>query len=171
MNQQLKTVLLTIITLSVFAIALVELSGVSSTALFNKYGIGEGGSHDHDHEKESDIAKREKEMKTLPKTQISFDDTKHDFGSITEGDVVKYAYHFKNTGNNPLLIAKAVASCGCTVPSYPKQPIPPGGEGEIVVEFNSTNRVGIQNKNVLVYSNSAEESMSIGFTVEVKEKK
>lgn len=167
MNPQLKTILLTVLTLSVFTIAIVELSGVSNTALFNKYGIGEGG-HVHDDEKLVD--KRKEEVKSMPKTQITFDDTKHDFGTITEGEVVKHAYRFKNAGTNPLLISNAVASCGCTVPSYPKEPIPPGGEGEIVVEFNSTNRPGIQNKNVLVYSNAQEEAVSIGFTVEVKEK-
>lgn len=168
MNQQLKTILLTVLTLSLFAIALVELSGVSSTALFNKYGIGEGGSHQH--EDEVLVDKRDARMKSMPKTQISFDDTKHDFGVITEGEIAKHAYHFKNTGDQPLLISKAIASCGCTVPSYPKQPIPPGGEGDIVVEFNSKNRVGKQNKNVLVYSNAQQEAMSIGFSVEVKEK-
>ena len=114
--------------------------------------------------------KRKEEVKAMPKTQISFDDTKHNFGTITEGEIVKHAYHFKNTGTNPLLISNAQASCGCTVPSYPKEPIPPGGEGEIVVEFNSANRPGQQNKNVLVYSNAQEEAISIGFTVEVKEK-
>lgn len=171
MNQQLKTVLLTVLTLSVFAIALVELSGISSRALFNKYGIGEGG-HEHAHEDDKDeVKKREEKMKAMPKTTISFDDTKHNFGTITEGEKVKHAYKFKNTGNNPLLISNAVASCGCTVPSYPKQPIPPGGEGEIVVEFNSTNRAGQQKKNVMIYSNAQEEAMSIGFDVEVKEKK
>ena len=167
MNPQLKTILLTVLTLSVFAIALVELSGVSSTALFNKYGIGDGG---HTHEDEKLVDKRKEEVKAMPKTQISFDDTKHNFGTITEGEIVKHAYHFKNTGTNPLLISNAQASCGCTVPSYPKEPIPPGGEGEIVVEFNSTNRPGQQNKNVLVYSNAQEEAMSIGFVAEVKEK-
>lgn len=168
MNPQLKTILLTILTLSVFAIAIVELSGVSSTALFNKYNIGDGGNHVH--EDEELVDKRKEEAKAMPKTIISFDNTKHDFGTITEGEVVKHAYRFKNAGTNPLLISNAVASCGCTVPSYPKEPIPPGGEGEIVVEFNSTKRPGIQNKNVLVYSNAQEEAVSIGFTVEVKEK-
>lgn len=168
MNQQLKTILLTVLTLSVFTIALVELSGVSSTALFNKYNIGEGG---HVHEDEGEVKKREEKAKAMPKTVISFEDTKHDFGTITDGEVVKHAYKFKNTGDNPLLISNAVASCGCTVPSYPKQPIPPGGEGEIIVEFNSKNRVGQQKKNVLIYSNGQEEAMSIGFNVEVKEKK
>lgn len=168
MNPQFKTILLTVLTLSVFTLALVELSGVSSEALFNKYGIGDGGSHVH--EDPALIDKRKEEASAMPKTQMTFDDTKHDFGTITEGEVVKHAYHFKNTGTNPLLISNAVASCGCTVPSYPKEPIPPGGEGEIVVEFNSANRAGVQNKNVLVYSNAQEEAMSIGFTVEVTKK-
>jgi hypothetical protein len=169
MNAQIKTVLLTVLTLSVFVLALVELSGVSSTALFNKYGIGNDNGHGTKvppMEIESKTAK----MKEMPKTTIQFDTTKHDFGTIKEGTVVKHSYHFKNTGEHPLLISNAVASCGCTVPSYPKEPIPPGGEGDIEVEFNSKGRKGHQEKNVLVYSNAQLETMSIGFVVEVKEK-
>lgn len=168
MNQQLKTILLTVLTLSVFTIALVELSGVSSRALFNKYGIGQGGNHVH--ENEMILEDPDAKIKDMPKTIMSFTETKHDFGEIKEGEIVKHAYHFKNAGKNPLMISRAVASCGCTVPSYPKEPIPPGGEGEIMVEFNSTNRKGTQRKNVLIYSNAQEESLSIGFIVDVKEK-
>lgn len=167
MNTQLKTILLTVLTLSVFTIALVELSGVSSHALFNKYNIGDGGSHVNQNEDE--VAKREAKMKSMPRTSIIFDDTKHDFGTIKEGEIAKHSFHFKNIGQNPLLISKAVASCGCTVPSYPKDPILPGQDGEILVEFNSKNRVGQQKKNILVYSNAQEEAMSIGFVAEVVE--
>ncbi len=163
MNSQFKTILLTVLTLSVFSIALVELSGISSTALFNKYGIGEA----HHHEDESEVQKREAKAKEMPRTIIAFENTKHSFGTIKEGQQVRHAYHFKNTGANPLLITKAVASCGCTVPSYPKEPIPPGGEGDIVVEFNSKKREGHQQKNVLIYSNAQEESISIGFDADV----
>lgn len=169
MNTQLKTILLTVLTLSVFVIALVELSGVSSTALFNKYGIGNGGNG-MTNDTPDEQQKKDAQRKTMAKTTITFDSTKHSFGTITEGEKVKHAYKFKNTGTNPLLISNAVASCGCTVPSYPKEPIPPGGEGEVVVEFNSENRKGHQQKNVLIYSNAQEEAMSIGFDVDVKEK-
>lgn len=162
MNQQLKTVLLTILTLSVFVIALVELSGVSKTALINRF---EGSAEKNE---QALIKNREQQAKNMPKTTLEFAETMHHFGTIEEGKIVKYAYHFKNTGNNPLLISNAIASCGCTVPSYPKEPIPPGGEGDIVVEFNSKNRTGHQQKNVLVYSNAQQESMSIGFEVDVK---
>lgn len=167
MNQQLKTILLTILTLSCFVIALVELSGVSKTAIFNKYGIG--SAHDHDHQPESEVEKRQQQAKDMPKTTIEYTETLHNFGTIKEGEVVKHSFHFKNTGSQPLLISNAVASCGCTIPSFSKEPIPPGGEGDIVVEFNSKNRAGHQKKNVIVYSNAQQEAMSIGFEVDVKE--
>ena len=171
MNSQIKTILLTVLTLSLFAIALVELSGVSSTALFNKYGIGGGGVDKKAAMPESEAAKREKTAAEMPKTSIEFTDTKYDFGTITEGDVVKHAYRFRNSGASPLYIIKTEVSCGCTVPSFPKEPIPPGGEGEIVVQFNSNRKAGHQQKNVLIWSNASVGKLSIGFTADVKEKK
>ena len=170
MNQQLKTVLLTILTLSVFVIALVELSGVSKTALINKYNIGGTASEEHQHGAKTEEEEREAKAMNMPKTKIVFDEKKHDFGTITEGDIVRHSFHFRNTGDQPLLITKAIASCGCTVPSYPKEPIPPGGDGNIEVEFNSKTRVGHQQKNVIIYSNADEATTSIGFEAEVKEK-
>ena len=161
MNQQLKTVLLTVLTLSVFIIALVELSGVSKTALVNKWNGEEHHHHDHATEIKNNI--------NLPKTTIEFAETRHSFGTITEGEKVRHAFTFKNTGSNPLIISNAVASCGCTVPSYPKEPIAPGGEGEVIVEFNSAGREGHQQKNVLIYSNAQQEAISIGFDADVKE--
>lgn len=159
MNQQLKTALLTILTLSVFVIALVELSGVSKTALINKWN----GEEQHD-------PGGSKTTANLPKTTISFEEMKHSFGTITEGEKVRHSFRFKNTGNNPLVISNAVASCGCTVPSYPKKPIAPGEEGEIVVEFNSSGRKGHQQKNVMIYSNAQQEAISLSFDAEVNEK-
>jgi len=168
MNPQIKTILLTILTLSCLAIAMVELSGVSSTALFNKYGIGNGGhSAQHEAEKKEEEA-RTKQAADMPKTTMVFTDTLHDFGTIKEGEVVKHAFHFKNTGNAPLLIIKALASCGCTVPSVPKAPIAPGGEGDIMVEFDSNNRKGHNHKNVLVFSNATLERMPIAFDADVQ---
>lgn len=169
MNPQIKTVLLTILTLSCFTIALVELSGVSSTALFNKYGIGAGGNGTPAAAK-TEMDDRMAKVAAMPKTMIEFTDTKHNFGTITEGDVVSYSYHFKNSGQHPLLISRTDVSCGCTTPSYPRQPIPPGGEGDIEVRFNSAGKKGQQHKNILVHSNAQEEAISIGFDADVKEK-
>jgi hypothetical protein len=168
MNSQLKTILLTVLTLSVFTIALVELTGVSSTALFNKYKIGSGGTDHGTHMSLSEADQRVKQTAGMPKTVIAFNDTKHSFGKIKEGEIVKHNYHFKNTGNAPLMISRAEASCGCTVPSFPKEPIPPGAEGDITVQFDSHNRKGHQQKNVLVWSNAQQEKMSIGFDAEVE---
>jgi hypothetical protein len=166
MNAQVKTILLTVLTLSVFTIAIIELSGVSSTALFNKYGIGKGGNAENAVTIDEG-SQRHKQALQMPKTEMTFVDTKHVFGEIKEGTIAKHAFHFKNTGTAPLLISQAVASCGCTVPSFPKQPIPPGGEGDITVEFNSDHRKGHQQKNVLIYSNAQLEKMSIGFEADV----
>lgn len=160
MNAQLKTILLTVLTLSVFVLTLVELSGVSSTALFNKYHIGSNPNQ----------PSRDQEVAQLPKTSIQFYDTMYNFGEIKEGDVVKHAFKFKNTGNNPLMISKADVSCGCTVPTFSKEPIAPGGEGEIMVQYNSSHHPGTQQKNVIVHSNAQLEAISIGFKAEVKEK-
>ena len=166
MNSQIKTILLTILTLSCFVIALVELSGVSSTSFFNKFGVGKGGSA-----KEmtySEEEQREKKAATMPKTTISFTDTKFSFGKIKEGTVVKHSFHFKNTGAAPLYIIRAQASCGCTVPVIPKEEIAPGAESDIVVQFDSNNRKGHQMKNVLVTSNAVVEKISIGFDADVE---
>jgi hypothetical protein len=168
MNAQLKTILLTVITLSLFTITLVELSGVSSTALFNKYHFGSGGSDKGVGLTNHEADQRHQQALAMPKTILAFTDTKFSFGKIKEGDVVKHAFHFKNAGNAPLLISRAEASCGCTVPSFPKEPVPPGGEGDVLVQFDSHNRKGHQQKNVLVWSNSQLEKMSIGFDAEVE---
>lgn len=89
-----------------------------------------------------------------PLPAFSFAKTVHDFGQITEGDVVTHTFTFTNTGEAPLVIQDAKATCGCTVPSYPKTPIPAGGTGEIVVEFNSSNKPGVQNKTVTLTANT-----------------
>ncbi len=168
MNGQLKTILLTVLTLSAFTLVLVELSGVSSTALFNKYHIGSPSA-----DRGADLTLTEAEQRVtqasaMPKTEIQFADTKHSFGRIKEGDVVKHAYHFRNAGKAPLLISRAEASCGCTVPSFPKEPIAPGAEGDITVQFDSHNKQGHQQKAVLIWSNSSIEKLSIGFDAEVE---
>lgn len=164
MNNQLKTILLTISTLSLFAIALVELSGVSKTAFINKYGSGTDTKPGN-----PAAPDRDKRMKDMPMTTIQFADSFYNFGTIKEGDIVKHEYKFRNVGTSPLFIARAEASCGCTVPSFPKEPLAPGEEGVITVQFNSSGRAGHQQKNVMVFSNAQQDRISIGFEAEVTE--
>jgi hypothetical protein len=85
---------------------------------------------------------------------MTFTETEYDFGNIKEGDVIKHTFKFTNTGKAPLVIENATAPCGCTVPSWPKEPIAPGATGEINVQFNSTGKVGQQNKVVTITANT-----------------
>src|SRR5215217_47976 len=79
----------------------------------------------------------------------------YNFGKIKKGEVVSYAFKFKNTGAVPLIIKDAMATCGCTVPEPPKEPILPGKESEIKVVFNSAGKpVGATDKVVTVTSNA-----------------
>ena len=86
--------------------------------------------------------------------RIKFDKTEHDFGTISEGDVVETVFTFTNTGKSELIIASAKGSCGCTVPEWPKEPILPGEEGQILVKFNSTSRTNLQQKQVTLVTNT-----------------
>lgn len=88
---------------------------------------------------------------TLP--EIKFEEEEHDFGRITQGEKVSYAFKFKNIGKGNLIIASAAGSCGCTVPEFPKEPVLPGQEGKINVVFNSEGKSGIQEKTITVVTN------------------
>ena len=89
-----------------------------------------------------------------PLPVMEFSNTDHDFGTITEGDVVEYTYAFKNTGAAPLIIQSAQGSCGCTVPDWTKEPIPVGATGFVKAKFDSNGKPNIQNKTVTVTANT-----------------
>ena len=89
-----------------------------------------------------------------PKTSIQFDKVEHDFGTIKQGDQVECSFKITNTGQEPLIIEEAHGSCGCTVPDYPKEPIPPGQSRDMKVKFNSTGKKGKQAKTVTVTANT-----------------
>ncbi|RUA27644.1 MAG: hypothetical protein DSY77_17120 [Bacteroidetes bacterium] len=102
---------------------------------------------------------------------MEFSEKTHDFGTITEGDVVTKVFTFKNTGEAPLIISNATSSCGCTVPSYPKdKPIAPGEEGEIEVKYNSRGKKNQDNKVVRITANTwpATNNITIKAFVEPK---
>tara|TARA_B100000676_G_C17552448_1_gene568099 strand:- start:78 stop:545 length:468 start_codon:yes stop_codon:yes gene_type:complete len=86
--------------------------------------------------------------------KFTFDQEEHNFGQIRDGDIVSHTFRFTNSGEAPLIISKATAACGCTVPQWPKQPIPVGGSGEIQVQFDSSNKPGMQNKVVTITANT-----------------
>jgi hypothetical protein len=88
-------------------------------------------------------------------TEITFEQNMFDFGTIKEGELVNHKFKFTNTGKNPLLITNASASCGCTVPNWPKEPIAPGKSSEIDVTFNSEGKPNHAEKTVTVVANTS----------------
>ena len=90
-------------------------------------------------------------------TSVQIIDSVYDFGKVKDGERVTYSYRFRNTGNKPLVISSATASCGCTVPEKPEEPVKPGEIGFLKVVFNSEGRVGPTHKEVTVISNAYPE--------------
>ncbi|MBO6287366.1 MAG: DUF1573 domain-containing protein [Prevotella sp.] len=91
--------------------------------------------------------------------EIKFDKTEHNFGTFAESQPVqKCTFTFTNTGNAPLVINQAVASCGCTVPAYTKEPIAPGKKGTINVTYNGKGKFpGHFKKTITVRTNAKTE--------------
>ena len=101
-----------------------------------------------------DDAVKRMETAKLDTTTVQLIDSVYDFGSITEGEKVTYNFRFKNSGTKPLVINNATASCGCTVPEKPEEPILPGKTSFIKVVFNSQGKVGHNEKNIVVSANT-----------------
>lgn len=86
---------------------------------------------------------------------------KYDFGSVEDGMKVTHDYVFTNEGTEPIIISNVKASCGCTTPSWPKEPIAPGASAKITATFNSKGRVGTVNKAITISSNASTPSMQL----------
>lgn len=97
-----------------------------------------------------EVVKEKKPNEKLP--EITFEKMVYDYGQIVQGDDGTCYFEFKNTGKADLILTNCSSSCGCTVPNWPKDPIPPGGKGKIKVTYN-TQRLGAINKSVYVDSN------------------
>ncbi|GAB3024891.1 DUF1573 domain-containing protein [Spirosoma pulveris] len=83
----------------------------------------------------------------------------YDFGTLTEGDTVEHVFAFTNTGEFPLIINNITASCGCTTPEWPREPVAPGSKSSVRVRFNSRGKSGQQNKTITIFANT-EPSMT-----------
>jgi len=88
---------------------------------------------------------------------IEFATKAHDFGVVSEeSKTATYNFVFKNTGNAPIIIYKAIASCGCTTPIFPKEPIAAGATAAVKVTYDTEGRPGAFHKEITVYTNDAE---------------
>ena len=99
---------------------------------------------------------------------ITFEKTEHDFGKINEGDGrVSTVFEFKNEGMEPLVLSNVRASCGCTTPSWTKEPVEPGQTGSITVTYNPNGRPGVFQKTVTITSNASNPTVKVYIKGEV----
>jgi len=104
---------------------------------------------------QAQIQKEQNELSVKGLAEITFIEKTHDFGTIKEGEVVETVFEFTNSGDQPLVISKIKASCGCTVPSnWSKELILPGTQSSFSVKFDSKNKPNKQSKTVTVHSNT-----------------
>jgi hypothetical protein len=103
-----------------------------------------------------------------PTTKVSFADASHNFGEIMQDSKNTYVFKFTNTGKEPLVIENASGSCGCTVPTYPKEPIAPGATGEIEVVYSPGKQQGEQNKTVSITANTEPNVTTLNVSATVK---
>jgi len=122
----------------------------------------------------SAITEKKDEVPQGPVTKIEFEETIYDFGEVFEGTKVRHEFVFTNVGDEPLVIENAKGGCGCTVPEWPREPIPPGGKGKIVVEYNTKNHGSPegrkQTKRVTVTANTDPKNTFLTVTGIVKKK-
>jgi hypothetical protein len=104
--------------------------------------------------------------------EITFEKKNYDFGDIAQGDKVEHTFTFTNTGNEPLIITNVEVTCGCTVPKgWPRDPVLPGGKGEITVSFSTVGKIGRQNKPIVIISNASNvDGNRLSFTANILEK-
>jgi len=112
-----------------------------------------------DEEKAQKAEEKAEQEKKFPK--MTFEEEVYDFGTITAGETVEHEFTFENTGESPLVISNAKASCGCTVPSWTKEPIKPGETGNMLVKYNSKGKKNQQNKMVRITANTEKGTETI----------
>lgn len=115
----------------------------------------------------------EQEKKVIPADGkypvMTFEKIEHDFGTIASNSKVNYSFQFKNTGEADLIITRAVGSCGCTIPEYPKTPIKVGESAKIDVSFNSAGKHGNQQKSITISTNTKAVVESLTIKASIKE--
>ena len=123
----------------------------------------------------SDVEKEERRLEQealASMTTMSFDKMSHDYGKVLADTDNKTIFRVTNTGKKPLVIEKVSASCGCTTPSKPDKPIPPGKSDEIVVVFHpKETQLGQQNKTVTVIANTDPKMEVLSISAMVEKKK
>lgn len=117
----------------------------------------------------SPVSGKEEPTEQVEGPGIKFEKTVHDYGTIEQGADGNCEFVFENNGTEPLILSDVRSSCGCTVPSWPREPIMPGKKSSIKVHYD-TNRVGGISKSITVSTNGNPERvvLSIRGTVNAK---
>lgn len=115
------------------------------------------------------VSAAQEESKSGP--VIKFEESSHEFGDIEQGDKVNYIFTFTNTGTEPLILTEVVTTCGCTAPSWSREPVLPGKNGEVQITFNSAHKMGRQNKGITILSNAINSPARVTITGNVLPKK
>jgi hypothetical protein len=110
-----------------------------------------------------------------PKGTPTFVSTMHDFGNITDGEIVQHTFKLKNTGKGDLTISNVQASCGCTTPDWTREVIPPGGEGHVQATFDSKGKGGpdaprVQKSITVMFANSTVDQVELKFVSNILDK-
>jgi hypothetical protein len=174
MKENIKIALLAVIAVTLVANTFMDFSGddkkvitPSSSTIPSAANSHDG--HDHGNEDPFNLTNNVLEAPSAPATNVAFAQSSHNFGKIKQDTQNKYKFKFTNTGPNPLIIENATGSCGCTVPEYPKEPIPPGGTGEITVEYSPGKQVGSQSKTVTITANTEPKQTMLTISADVEE--
>ncbi len=100
---------------------------------------------------------------------MKFKEETHNFGKIEQGKPVTQEFTFTNTGTEPIVISNVSASCGCTTPSYTKDPVLPKQSGTVKATYNAA-AMGSFNKSITIFSNAESPSLTLFLKGEVVEK-
>ncbi len=139
------------------------IAGIAATMAFT--GCKDNASDKVKGENVEMAATRDENATVFP--VMEFEETSYDFGNIARGTAVEHVFKFKNTGKAPLVIVDATSTCGCTVPTPPKDPIQPGETGELLVKYNGSGLNAVT-KVVTVKANTEKGSETIKITAFVQ---
>jgi hypothetical protein len=92
--------------------------------------------------------------------KMIFTETEHNFGNIKQNSVAEFAFVFKNTGKDPIIVSNVQTSCGCTVPAWSQEPVNKNQSGVIKVSYN-TRIVGNFRKTINVFSNASNSPVTL----------
>lgn len=140
------------------------------TVFSTGFAFAQTGHSDHDGHNHGTAAPAPTKQ-TSPATSLTvenmvFEHEVHDFGTLAEGPSAEYEFKFKNTGKEPINLQSVNASCGCTTPSWSKEPVLPGKTGTIKAAYNTDKRPGGFTKSITVVSNAGTKVLTIKGNVE-----